>query len=127
MKRRSIIFYLQTGWIVFSGGLSWGLAKIFCHSLIWGIPLFLIIWFFLAWTGISLISLMDPDVRLCVRLGIKIENLPIYRQAFNEMVAMEERGEDYYALGKSMQDQEDWMRYCAYEFEKSIAEMPHNT
>ncbi len=78
------------------------------------VPVFIGSWIIIAWTGVALLGLLDPDVRLASRLGIKVENLLIYRQAFDDLVEKEKRGENTEWIGDKLPDPKEWSRYIQY-------------
>ncbi|MDE6410011.1 MAG: hypothetical protein K2K81_07190 [Muribaculaceae bacterium] len=79
-------------------------------------------WFFIGWCVIALTSLIDPDIRLASKLRIRIENLHIYRNAFEQLVEAEMKGEETKWIGNSLPDQGEWVRYLQYEIKKGLKE-----
>ena len=119
MKNR-ILFYAQTAWVGLMGGCSLYLSRLISENFWVSIPVFVLILVVLSFLGISLISLFNPDHRLCAKYGIKIENLPLYRKAFEELVAAEKRGEETQWIGDRLPDEREWIRYLNYEIEKGL-------
>ena len=125
MKRKSI-FMLQTIILIFTGGFLWTCSRLFISSLWLSVPLFVITWGVIGWCEIALIGLLDPDERLASRLGIKVENLNIYRSAFNQLVEAEMRGEETEWIGDTLPDKDEWLRYLNYEIKKGLIEESKN-
>lgn len=117
---KKLIYWLQTAWLVFMGGFMFSLSRIISESYWISIPLFLLMWVVTSLIGVGLLSLCDPDYRVCAKYGIKMENLPIYRKAFEELVAAEERGEDTQGIVDRLPDKNEWQKYLIYEIEKGL-------
>ena len=121
MKRKSI-FMLQTIILIFTGGFLWTCSRLFISSLWLSVPLFVITWGVIGWCEIALIGILDPDVRLASRLGIKVENLNAYREAFNQLMEAEMRGEDTQWIDDTLPDKMEWLAYLKYETSRGIFE-----
>ncbi|WP_279113342.1 hypothetical protein [Bacteroides acidifaciens] len=115
-----MMFYVQTAWIGVIGGCSLWLSRLISDNYWISVPLFLLMWIALSFIGMGLIGLCNPDHRLCAKYGIKIENLPLYQKAFEELVEAEKRGEDTQWIGDELPDKNEWLRYLSYEIEKGL-------
>lgn len=115
-----VIFYIQTAFIFLSGGCLWKLSRDWFDSYWASVPLFVLSWFVISYIGLGLISLCSPKHRLAAKLNIKIENLPIYEEAFNKLVEAEMRGEDTQWIGDQLPDEQEWLRYLQYELSKGL-------
>ena len=117
MSSRSV-FIIQKIVVFITGGFLWPFIGMYFSST-WGhVLLFFIAWFIIGWLEIVLIGLLDPDVRLASKLCIRVENLSVYREAFNRLVEAEMRGEETGWIGDSLPDQGEWLRYLRYEIKK---------
>ena len=114
--KKKIIHFAQTCWLAFSGGASWGLSRVISDSYWLSIPLFIVIWIIAGWIGITIVSLFDSDHRLCAKYGIKIENLPLYKETFRKLMEAEARGEDVEGITDTIPDKEEWMRFLQSEY-----------
>lgn len=118
--KKSIITYLQTFWIVACGGFMWSLSRLLFTSLWVLIPAFIVFWIISSMLGITLLGWLDSDVRLSSKIGIKVENLPLYRKEFEKLLASEERGEDTSWIGDSLPDPDEWQRFLLYEINNNL-------
>ena len=114
------VFYLQTAWIGIMGICTFYLSQVISENYWISIPLFLLMWVAVVFIGIGLISLCDSDHRLCAKYRIKIENLPQYRKAFDELVKSEKQGSETQWIGDDIPDKNEWLRYLSYELEKGL-------
>lgn len=113
--KKSTVTYLQTFWIVVCGGFMWSLSRILFTSLWLCIPMFVVFWIIASMLGVLFFGWLDPDVRLASKIGIKVENLPLYRKEFKKLIAAKERGEAIEWIGDSLPDPVGWQRYLMYE------------
>ncbi len=121
MNRQSI-FMLQGIVLFLTGGLLWNCISKYITSLWLSVPFFAITWFAIGWCEIALIGLLNPDIRLASKLGIKVENLNAYREAFNQLMEAEMRGEETGWIGDTLPDKDEWLRYLNYEIKKGLTE-----
>lgn len=112
------MFILQTIWIGITGGFAWQISRMIADGYWLSIPLFLVMWIVAAWVGITIISLFNSDHRVCAKLGIKIENLPYYKAAYQQMKDAEKLGVESPILQSDMPDIGEWLRYYTYREEK---------
>lgn len=111
------------GIIIFiTGGFLWGFFNRYISSMWMLIPIFGVAWFMIGGCEMALIGLLNADIRLASKLGIKVENLNIYRKAFDKLVEAEMRGENTKWIGDTLPDQNEWLSYLRYEIENGLKE-----
>lgn len=121
MKRKSI-FKLQNIVVFLTGGFLWTFISMHVSSMWLSFFLFVIAWVLIGWVEIALIGLLGPDIRLASKLSIRVENLSVYREAFDRLMEAEIRGEETGWIGDSLPDQGEWWRYLQYEIKKGLKE-----
>ena len=70
--------------------------------------------------GLALISLMDYNHRMAAKYSIKIENIPIYNNIFDEMVRKEEQGIDTSGIPNGIYDVQEWLRFCRWQIDREL-------
>lgn len=65
------------------------------------------------------------DSHLAQQLGIRAENLPIYRAAFEQLVEAEKRGEETRWIGDTLPNENEWLIYIQYEMSRSFQQLSH--
>ena len=70
--------------------------------------------------GLGLISLMDYNHRMAAKYSIKIENIPLYNNIFDEMVKKEEQGIDTSVIPEGINDVQEWLRFCRWQIDREL-------
>lgn len=89
-------------------------------SLWFTIPFFIIGVAILWQIGLGLISLMDYNHRMAAKYSIKIENIPLYNNIFDEMVKKEEQGIDTSGIPEGINDVQEWLRFCRWQIDREL-------
>ncbi|MDY2622975.1 MAG: hypothetical protein SOV62_00550 [Alloprevotella sp.] len=89
-------------------------------SLWFTIPIFIIGVAILWQIGLGLISLMDYNHRMAAKYSIKIENIPLYNNIFDEMVKKEEQGIDTSGIPEGINDVQEWLRFCRWQIDREL-------
>lgn len=89
-------------------------------SLWFTIPIFIIGVAILWQIGLGLISLMDYNHRMAAKYSIKIENIPLYNNIFDEMVKKEEQGIDTSGMPEGINDVQEWLRFCRWQIDREL-------
>ena len=126
MNRQSI-FMLQGIVVFLTGGFLWTFISKHVSSIWLSVSLFAIAWLIIGWVEIVLIGLLNPDIRLASKLGIRVENLSVYREAFDRLMEAELHGEETGWIGDSLPNQEEWLRYLQYEIKKGLKDDPNKS
>jgi hypothetical protein len=86
-------------------------------------------WIPIAWSVLSVLSLLDKDNRIAAKLGIKIENYHVYEAFYKRWRESLLKGNDdeYAALMEEMQrlpDQSGFQRYFMYKCKEIVGKYP---
>lgn len=120
MYKSKIVKRCQDAWIL----VMFALLSAFIHASNWSlwisIPIGLLGFITLSWTGISIICLFDYNHRMALKYNVRIENVPYYTSLFDEMVEKEMIGIDTSGIPEGIKDPEEWLRFCQWQFMEGL-------